>query len=90
MADRVHILSSSGIWNFWDIQDGRARKLRKLAKAGLDDLAPLTTDHDAVHLLFVLLGVLFAGCFTAFIVELAAGFFRNIFNESIVVLSIGP
>ena len=56
----------------------------------MDDFAPLTTDHDAVQLLFVLLGVLFAGCFTAFIVEFAVRLLPNNLNASNLVGSFGP
>ena len=52
VTGRAHALFSFGIWNFWDAQDGRAGKVPKLERAGLDDFAPLKMVPDAIHLLF--------------------------------------
>ena len=77
VTNRVSTLVSSGVWEFWDAQDGRTRKVRKLEKGALDDFAPLTMFHDAIYLLFVLLGALLAGSLLVFLIEFLVGLFRH-------------
>ena len=77
VTNRVSTLVSSGIWEFWDAQGGRAKEIQKLEKGALDDFAPLTMFHDAIYLLFVLLGALLVGGLLVFLVEVSVGLFRH-------------